>query len=410
MPVAYLDEFRSHWRSLVAACVGVGVGAALNFFTMSTFGPALIADLGWSKADFALVGSLPLATMLLMPFAGRFTDRFGPRIAATIGFIVVPLGFLGMSMMSGKLIEFFALNIFLNTFGVLTSAFVFCRIVVERFNTARGAALSLVMCASPLAAAVAAPLLGAIIAHSGWRAAYVALALISGVGGLLAILMMGNGRSGAAPPREKSKLSQAEFLGLVRNPVFLLMIGGMFLVNVPMVFATSQLKLIVMDLGVNDQFATWLISVYAGGVIIGRCVSGLALDRIEAHIVALATLSLPAVGFCLLAAQLTTVPILLLAVLSVGFAHGAESDIGAFLISRRFDLKNFSLLLSFLNMMVGAGTVAGSLILSFTLRWADDYFPFLVLCAVSSLGGALLFGLTGVFRAGGHATAQRQAA
>jgi MFS family permease len=103
-------------------------------------------------------------------------------------------------------------------------------------------------------------------------------------------------------------------------------------------------------------------------------------------------------------------PILLFAVISVGFAHGAEADIGAFLISRRFGLKNFSLLLSFLNMMVGAGTVAGSLILSFTLRRVDDYFPFLVLCAVSSLAGALLFGLTGAFRAGARATELKQTA
>jgi MFS family permease len=231
------------------------------------------------------------------------------------------------------------------------------------------------------------------------------------VGGLLAILMMGNGRSSTpAQPRDKSKLSRTEFLGLVRNPIFLLLIGGMFLVNVPMVFATSQLKLIAMDLGVGDQVATWMISAYAVGVIVGRCLSGLALDRIEPHIVALATLSLPAVGFCLLAAQLTTMPILLFAVISVGFAHGAEADIGAFLISRRFGLKNFSLLLSFLNMTVGAGTVAGSLILSLTLRWADDYFPFLVLCAVTSLAGALLFGLTGTFRVEARATEQRQAA
>jgi predicted MFS family arabinose efflux permease len=313
-------------------------------------------------------------------------------------------------MMSGKLVEFFALNIFLNTFGVLTSAFVFCKLVVERFDKARGVALSLVMCASPLAAAIAAPLLSSIIAHSGWRAAYVALAMISAVGGLVAILMMGNGRSSAAPPTQKSKLSRAEFMGLMRNPIFLLLIGGMFLVNVPMVFATSQLKVIALDLGVGDQVATWMISAYAVGVIVGRCLSGLALDRIEPHIVAVVTLSLPAVGFCLLAMQLASAPILLLAVISVGFAHGAESDIGAFLISRRFDLKNFSLLLSFLNMMVGAGTVAGSLILSFALRWVDDYFPFLVLSAIASLAGALLFGLTGSVRVEARATEQRQAA
>jgi hypothetical protein len=45
---------------------------------------------------------------------------------------------------------------------------------------------------------------------------------------------------------------------------------------------------------------------------------------------------------------MTQIIVLSLAVAIVGLAQGAEGDIGAYLISRRFDLKNFSLLLSFL--------------------------------------------------------------
>jgi hypothetical protein len=58
--LTYLAEFRLHWKSLLGASIGLAAGAALNYFTLSTFGPPLIAALGWSKADFALVGSLPL--------------------------------------------------------------------------------------------------------------------------------------------------------------------------------------------------------------------------------------------------------------------------------------------------------------------------------------------------------------
>jgi len=396
--LTYLAEFRSHWKSLLGASIGLAAGAALNYFTLSTFGPPLIAALGWSKADFALVGSLPLATMLLMPVAGRFTDRFGTHIAVIVGFSVVPLCFLAMSMMNGGLYQFFALNILLNSFGVLTTAFVFCRVIVERFDRARGLALALSMSASPLVAAIAAPLLSRLIAHSGWRSGYVALALVSGIGGLFAILMTGRNQPATTPARRKPRLSRQEFLALMRNPTFLLLIGGTFLVSVPQVFATSQLKLIAMDMGITDTIATYLVSLYAIGVIIGRWLSGIALDRIRPHLVAASILALPAAGYLILVAHLTGATLLLPAVLVIGFAHGAEGDIGAFLLSRHLDVRNFSLLFSFVNMMVGAGTVAGSLVLNLTLRSTGGYSPFLLFCAIGTLAGATLFGLTGLVR------------
>ncbi|MET0366082.1 MAG: MFS transporter [Sphingobium sp.] len=399
----YRKEFGLHWQPLLAASLGMGLGSALSHYTMSLFGPALIQEFGWSKAQFALIGSVPLINMLFVPFAGRFTDRFGSRPAAIIGFSALPLGFLAFTFMTGNIAQFFAIWMIQHVFGILTTSLVFCRVIVERFDSARGIALSLVMTAPPLFGAIAAPTMGALIDAEGWRAGYYAMAALTGLGGLTAIIMMGRHQRRAeaeapakAPP---TKLSRAELGQLLRHPTLILIIGGMFLVNIPGVFASSQLKLVVMDSGVSSANATWMMSLYAIGVIIGRFLSGLALDRVQPHLVAIATLGLPAIGYFVLASHVTAFGALAAGVAVIGFAQGAESDVGAYLISRRFDMKNFSLLLSLLTMMIGLGTAAGSVILSITLHYTNSYTPFLMISVVGTLLGAALFGLTGSRRA-----------
>jgi len=401
----YLREFSLNWQTLMSACVGLALGSALSHYTTSLFGPALIAQFGWSKAQFALLGSLPLLTMPLVPFAGAFVDRFGPRVAATIGFVAVPLGFLAYAMMSGSIIEFFTIYAVQHVFGILTTSMVFCRIVVERFETARGLALSVVMSAPPLAGAIAAPVIGSLVESEGWRAGYFALAAVTATGGLIAVMTMGRAQRGRSRP-PAHRVSRQELVQLLRHPTTILILIGMFLVNVPQVFASSQLKLIVMDSGISSATATWMMSLYAMGVIIGRFLSGLALDRVEAHYVAIAALGLPAIGYLVFASDITAPSLLYAGMLTIGLAQGAESDIGAYLISKRFDLRNFSLLLSLLTAMIGIGGAAGSLILSVTQHQTGSYAPFLVVSAIATLAGAVFFGLTGTDRAKGPPRAQ----
>jgi MFS family permease len=395
--VTAIGEFRSSWSNLLGTCFGLGSGAALSFYTMSIFGPALIADLGWSRADFALVGSLSLLSMPILPFTGRFIDRVGPRIAGAAGFSVLTLCFVALSMMNGPFWQYLVINFFVSVFGVMTSSMVFARVIVDRFDHARGLALSIMMSASPLSGAIAAPLIGGIIAAHGWRSGYLVLAAISAVGGLLAIALSGNSR--AASPKSSAaplKFTRAELMTIVRNPVFPLLIVGMFLVNVPQVLAQSQLKLVIMGTGIPGATATWMVSLYAIGVVVGRCGCGIALDRVKTHVVAFITLGLPTVSYVLLAGEITATSILVPAILLIGLAQGAEGDVGAFIISRRFDQKNFSLLYAFLNIMVSTGSSIGALMLSFTLLDGTSYAPFSIVCAVTAFAGAVLFGLTGL--------------
>lgn len=398
--VGFLKEFQRNWRSLLATFIGIGTGSAIGHYTLSLFGPELIREFGWSRADYALVGSLPIVTMLVTPLAGRFTDRFGPRIAASVGFAAMSLGFLAFSLMSGNLWEFFAIWIVQHIFGVLSTSLVFSRLVVEQFDKARGTALSVLMMGPPLSGAIMAPILAGVIATEGWRAAFDLLAAISAVGGVICVSFMARGGRRAAP-QDKSQaapvnaLGREEFLAIVRSRTFLLLVAGMAMINIPQVFASSQLKLIVLSTGVTDQMATWMVSLYAIGVLIGRAIFGIALDRIRADLVALFALSLPAIGFIILALPASAIWLLAGGVLLVGIAQGAEGDIGGYMISRHFDLKNYSLILGFVKAGLDGGGAIGALILSFTLRATDSYAPFLYFAAATTILGAVFFFLTG---------------
>jgi MFS family permease len=394
----YFRELGLNWTSLLAASIGISVGTSLSYYTMSMFGPPMLAEFGWSKAQFALIGSLPLITLALIPFAGRFTDRFGARLSAIIGFTFVPLGFLGYTMMSGNIYEFFAIYAVQHIFGILTTSFVFARVIVERFDAARGIALSVLMTGPPLTGAVLPPILGSIMDESGWRGGFLLVAALSAAGGLFAILTMGRSRKIRGEPRDPSRFQPGELKRLLRSPIFLLVMLGMFLVNLPNTFASTQLKLALLDLGAGDNAATWMLSLYATGVIVGRFASGLALDRFPSHLVALASLSLPAIGFFTLAAAPSLELVLAGGVMVIGLAQGAEGDIGAYLVSRRFDLRNYSMLMACVTAAIAGGSAIGSLLLAFTLTRGDSYVPFLIVAAVATLVGAALFGLTGMAR------------
>jgi len=173
-----------------------------------------------------------------------------------------------------------------------------------------------------------------------------------------------------------------------------MLLGGLFLVNLPQAIASSQLKLVLEGAQVAARTATWMLLVYAVGVIAGRFVAGLALDRLPAHLVAFAALGLPAVGYLILAGGVIPLGAVFAAVLLIGLAQGAEGDLGAYFISRTFDITNFSLLLSFVTAAIGGGSAFGSAALSLSLHQGFGYPVFLIFAATTTAFGAAMFALT----------------
>ena len=394
--MTYLGEFRTNWQTLLATFIGIATGNTLSHYTMSLFAPELIKEFGWTKAEFALIGALPIISLIVVPLAGRFTDKFGTRTAAFFGFVAMSLGFFAYTLMDGSIGVFFAIWLLQHIFGVLTTSLVFTRAIVECFNKARGTALSALMMGAPISGAIAAPLLGWVISSEGWRTGFLSLAVASGLGGIICVVMMGRRRRAGSPePVTAPKLSRAELVAIAKRPAFMLIVGGMFLINIPQPFAASQIKLVMLANGMGDQTATWMVSLYAMGVMAGRVVFGLALDRIGAHLVALFALSLPAIGFVILASPTATAWLLAGGILLIGVAQGAEGDVGGYMVSRHFDIRNYSLIFGFVKAALDAGGAIGALILSVTLQDNGSYATFLLISAVTTIIGAIAFFLTG---------------
>ena len=394
--MGYRAEFLSHWRPLLAASIGMALGLALNHYVMSLFAPAMIAEFGWSRAKYALVGSTPFVTMFLIPLAGRFTDRVGARNAAAVGFVALPLGYLALSFMNGSFALFLGILVFKSILGTLTTTMVFARVIVERFDKARGIALSIVMSGAPLIAALAVPLIGEVIELYGWRNGFRALAAISVLGGVITFALMGGQRAAAAEARRPShRLTRQEVASLFTSPLFPLAIGGVLLVNIPQLVAASQMKLVLAENGATGLTSTWIVSLYAAGVAIGRILCGLVLDRVAVHKVAIMVLGLPAIGLAALASPYDSVWLVAGSILLMALAQGAEGDIGAYLISRKFALRNYSLIMSFMTVALTLGSATGAVVLSYSLTLTDSYASFLWLSAAATVVGAWLFYLTG---------------
>lgn len=393
--MTYWGEFRAHWPNLLGACLGLALGSAVYHYMSNLLAPPMLREFGWTKAQFAVTGSFGLLTTFFVPVAGRLIDRFGVRPAAMVGFTVVPLGYLALSHMSGNIYEFYAIILVKNLLGILTTTIVFSRVIVERFTLARGVALSLLMSGAPLAGALLALPMRGIIESEGWRTGFLALAIISATAGVIAITLAGRGgRKPSAPP---VKLRWADFAGLLRNPVFVLLVGGMFLCNIPQILVGSQMSLMLMDSGAPEAFGAEMLALYGTTVVVGRFVTGVALDRISAQLVALFALGLPALGYAVLASPFDVRWVLAGAVALVGLAQGAEGDLGAYLTSRSFPLAQYSMIYGFLIAALSLASSLGALVLATTLAWSDSFVPFLWIAAGATVLGALSFYLTGRF-------------
>jgi len=399
MRSGYLGEIAAAWRPLLAACLGVGTGLAVANYTANLFAPYLIAEFRWRREEFALVGTIGLVLLLVMPLAGRAADRFGVRRVASIGVISLPITFFALSLMNGSIYQFFAIHGIQLVFGSLTTTTIFSRLVAERLDIARGFGLSLIMTGPPLVSALATPILAAIIELDGWRAGYRALALISAIGGGVAIVlaprMISTKRPLAALAGAEKPSTLESLRALLRLPAFLLIGGGVFLCNLPQTIASNQLSLVLGENGISAVAAAWLLSLFAIAVLAGRFGFGLLLDRLPARAVAAAAMGLPSIGFLGIALPYDPLWLLAACVLLIGVAQGAEGDVAAFLVARFVGLANYSFAFGLVMALLSAATAIGSLILSATLAFSGSFQIYVILSALVTTVGASFFGFLG---------------
>ena len=383
--MSYLAELRTHWRPLLAATIGIGTGMSTAGTVTSAIAPSLISDLGWSRADFAAIGGLGFVSSLAFPFIGRLADVLGVRWTALIGMITLPLAYLAYSMISGDISAYIAIFIVQSIVCVTTTATVYTRLVVQYIVKARGLALAIVVSGSAITGAIGGPILNEYVEAAGWRAAYQALAVFSVVAALIvfALIPANVKRSEATAPKRRAR---DDYPLIFRTRAFWIFAGAMLLCNLPQVLMLTQLKVMLLENGIDGQGASIMFTALSSGMLAGRFVTGVALDRLPPYLVAFVTLALPSLGIYVIASSFDAASVFFL-----GFAFGAEGDIVGYLVAKKFGVEIYGSVMGLLTSIMSASASLGAILLSFTLARTGDFNLFLTIVGTTVIVGASLF-------------------
>ena len=217
------------------------------------------------------------------------------------------------------------------------------------------------------------------------------MAIFTGVVGVLALFMLPPEQRGGKTTLAKPKTAKQDYTRIFRSYVFWILIVGILLCNLPQSIMMSQLALILAENGASGKDASIMITALAGGTIIGRLVSGVALDRYPAPKVATIGLALSGLGLIVIASGFDARPALFLSVLIFGMSIGAESDVIAYLVVRNFGVKIYSSVHSILATSTAVAAVLGSVLLSLALSKYGQYWQFLGITGALAVLASLLF-------------------
>jgi predicted MFS family arabinose efflux permease len=274
--------------------------------------------------------------------------------------------------------------------GVWTTSIAYTRAVAGWFHDNRGMALAVAATGLSLAAVVMPPVFGQVIDSQGWRAGYLLLAALSGLVGLPAILFLLKGTPDALLTTANPESTDPSML---RSSGFWLLIVSMLCINFPGSGMLSQMVPMMLEEGVAAGTAALGISAFAVGQVVGRLACGYLLDRANPQRVAFFFTLVPAVG-CLLLWRMTGSPaVAFLAVAAIGVQQGAEIDLFAFFVSRRFGLARYGTVYGWIQVAAWTSTIVGVLSFGKVHDLTGSYALFQLAGGVAYLAGAILIAM-----------------
>ncbi|UCH07243.1 MAG: MFS transporter [Deltaproteobacteria bacterium] len=275
---------------VVAGCFaiqGTGIGA---FYTFGIFFKEFLAEFGWSRAAISAASSgVFLLAGLLGIVVGNMNDRFGPRLIMAVTGSSYGLGLLLMSQLSAiwQLYVFYSVIVGIG----LSSVDVIPLTTTARWFVKRRGMMTGIVKVGTGTGQLIMPLMSSVfIAAYGWRTSYILLSA------LVFLLMISSGQLLRRDPGQKGLLPDGEAktsvsdLDLPEQGVSLgeaALTRQFWMICVIYLLIGCCLMTVVVhivphatDLGISPIAAAGILSTIGGVSMVGRLVTGIAIDRV----------------------------------------------------------------------------------------------------------------------------------
>lgn len=367
------SEWRVGWRIALACAVANGTGISLLFFCFSMFLIPMSADLGLNRADTGMVQSLIITAVLGAPLIGWLTDRLGFRPVFVACTLVLSLASLALGLAVSSLAGLAVMVAITGFLGSGSSAVTLTQPVNAHFRKYRGRALGLVGIGVSVTTMLVPPFLQQLMDAFTWRAGFVALAVLAGGVGLPLVLWLMPPLPRPARARSLAPGTRANWQFLRTRDFWLLSLANVA-VAVASNGAISQMAPMIVEHGLSASVAAFGLSAFAAGQFLGKLGCGWLLDRFDPRLVAISMTLLPGAGFLIF---LNADPGMALGVLCaaglIGFLSGADVDIYAFFVARRFGLAAYGSAFGALHGLGWIGTASGIVLFSQIFHATGSY-------------------------------------
>ena len=370
------EEWARSWALPFVAGLGM-TGANLFPFVSSLLLLPLTSRFGWTRAQFSLGMLLQIPISLVaVPYFAMLVDRHGPRRVLLCGIPVAACGYAMMALVGPSIHLWWSLVALLGLTMAPVLPVAWIAAVIARFDTSRGLALAIALAGVGVGAAIW-PVLGALAMRTlGWRAALPAL----GTAWALVLFPLAY----ATLPRERRQseprtapTADSPPIGLaLRSKVFLLLIcaGSLFIAAIHGL--NLNLVPILSGLGYALPQAASIAGLAGLGAIGGRIVTGTLLDHLPTRPLAIGMFLLPLVTLALFLDATSGSRTLVFAVALLGFSLGSESDIIAYIASRRIDPRVFAFTYSIATAVFGMCSALGPFLANRLFDSFHSYHPF----------------------------------
>lgn len=401
-------EFREGWPVVLAAMLGIGLGLSpVPFYTMGMFAPVLARQFGWSFG--AILTAFPILTfavLIVSPLVGLLSDRYGVRRIALTSSVLFGVCFMSFAFCGPDIRYFYAAWAVTAIVGAGSLPITWTRPVNNRFERRKGLALGLSLLGTGLFGFLIKPLTAYLIAHYGWRGAYIAIgalpALIAFPVGLWAFHDSGHARDPAqrrAMATERAAATPGlSFAQTLRDWRFWLL-GTAF---VPISFAVGgpipNMENILRLAGFTAPDIISLSQLIGLSVIAGRTLGGWLIDRFWAPGAAFFLLTTPAFACWAFAQGHLSFSGAALAISLLGFAAGVEYDLMAFLVARYLGMKSYGAIYGTLYGFFALGAGIGPVVFGRAFDHTQSYAGILRVSAALFVLGACMLLLLGRYR------------